>query len=137
MAIPAEVIKLITEEQKRLGNIFAPEDRAYFEKLENHAELVTHQTDNELLGFVFFYCNDKNKQISYISLIATSPKARGTGIGYGLLNYVLQIAKQRGFACCQLEVHKNNAVAYKFYSQAGFKIVEDRGERYLLSAAIT
>lgn len=133
MPLPEDVLKLISVEQERLGSIFAPKNNSYLKKLESCAELLTHQDGSGLLGFVFFYCNDSKKEASYISLIATSSLARGKGIGYSLVSHVLQISKQRGFQCCQLEVDKKNQVAYAFYLRAGFKIVEHRESKYLMS----
>lgn len=133
MPLPEEVLRLISVEQERLGSIFAPKNHTYLKKLESCAELVTHHDSSGLLGFVFFYCNDRKKEVSYISLIATSSLARGKGIGYSLVSHVLQISKQRGFQCCQLEVDKKNHVAYEFYLRAGFKIVEQRENKFLMS----
>lgn len=135
MAIPDSILKLIQDEQKRQGGLFVPDDPAYLEKLERHAELITHQGSLGVLGFVFFYCNAADKKSSYVTLIGTSIHARGKGVGYGLLQHVLHLSKHRRFACCQLEVRKNNVHAFEFYKQVGFTIEEDRGDKYLMSIA--
>lgn len=135
MAIPDSILSLIQDEQNRQGGLFFPDDPAYFEKLKRHAELIIHQDSCGVLGYVFFYCNAADKKSSYITLIGTSMHARGKGVGYGLLEHVLRLSKQRGFACCQLEVRKNNVHAFNFYKRVGFTIEQDRGDKYLMSIA--
>lgn len=133
MKIPDGVLQLINKEQERQAGVFVPLEDTYLEKLSNHAELIVHQKNNEILGFVFFYCNDPNRIFSYITLIATSDSARGIGIGTALINYVLNLTKLRGFKFCHLEVRKNNEPALKLYEKIGFISVEDRGEKILMS----
>lgn len=133
MTIPAAVLDLIEAEQKYQNKLFIPEGSDYLERLARHAELLTHHDGSGILGYVFFYCNAADKKASYITLIGTSAQARGKGVGYGLLRHVLQISKQRGFSCCQLEVRKSNVSAFDFYQRAGFSVVENRGEKYLMS----
>jgi len=135
MSISLPILDLIEGEQKSQGGLFIPSDSAYLEKLARHAELLVHQDGSDVLGYVFFYCNSPEKKFSYITLIGTSPQARGKGVGYGLLQYVLQTSRQRGFVCCQLEVRKANTRAFDFYQKVGFDIVEDRGDKYLMSIA--
>ena len=136
MVIPASVLSLIEEEQKRQGGLFVPDDPSYLQKLERHAELLTHHDSSGILGFVFFYCNAPDKKASYITLIGTSIQARGKGVGYGLMQHVLSLSRHRGFSWCKLEVRKNNERAYAFYQQTGFVVEEDRGEKYLMSIAL-
>ncbi len=135
MHIPDLVLSLIRAEQEAQKGMFVPSDPVYFEKLARHADLIVHQDNTGILGYVFFYCNAVDKKASYITLIGTSAQSRGKGVGYGLLQNVLNISKQRGFSCCQLEVRKENTRAFDFYRQIGFAVEEDRGEKYLMSIA--
>jgi len=133
MAIQKEILEIIEAEQYRQGGLFLPSDSdSYLAKISLHAELITHQEGESCLGFCFFYCNAEDKQASYITLIGTSRAARGKGVGYGLLQHVLAVTRQRGFSSCQLEVRKANHEAFLFYQKAGFSILEDRGEKYLM-----
>ncbi len=136
MTIPQSVIDLIKEEQRKQCGRFIPEANAYIEKLEKHAELIIHTERGNTLGFVFFYCNAPDKHISYITLIATAREAQGMGIGQGLVQHVLWLAKSRGFSRCQLEVHKENKRALSFYQKIGFAVEEDRDSKYLMSIQI-
>lgn len=135
MAIPDFVLTAIREEQARQNGRFVPDDPAYLEKLGCHAELLTHQVAGTLLGYIFFYCNASDKRLSYVTLLGTSPESRGSGVGYGLLTHVLCLSRRRGFKFCQLEVHKENHHAIAFYERVGFRIEEERSEKYLMSIA--
>jgi len=132
MKIPQEVLDLMKEEQSRHFGTAVPLDETYLRKLENYAELVVHYSAHKCAGFVFFYCNDPAKESSYITLIVTADEARRSGIGFSLVQHVLNISRRRGFKCCRLEVAKDNAGAMKLYESIGFVSVEDRGEKWLM-----
>lgn len=136
MTIFNQVLKLIEVEQINQNGQFIPDDLAYLEKLKNCAELIVHQSQEKILGYVFFYCNDKNKKFSYITLIGTAQTVRGKGIGIGLIQSVLAISKVRGFSSCRLEVRKENVTAMKFYERVGFLPIEDREDKLLMQIEI-
>jgi ribosomal-protein-alanine N-acetyltransferase len=136
MKIPDEVLALITAEQVRQGSFVPTDLSSYLKKLEDNAELVVHYQPDGCAGFLFFYCNDPEKQSSYITLVMTAPNARKRGIGSSLIKCVLDISKQRGFKYCQLEAKKNNVAALNLYKAHGFIFVEDRGDKYLMKAEI-
>lgn len=134
MHIPEKIVRLILAEQSRQSGAFVPDAGDYLEKLANKAELLSHETGGQCLGFVFFYCNDPAKQASYITLIMVAEHSRKLGIGAALVRYVLALTAQRGFKVCRLEVRKENAAALKLYEAMGFYQHEDRGDKYLLEA---
>ena len=137
MSLPEGIIKLIREEQVRQGGRFIPDEQEYLQKLADKAEFVSHNSSSKFLGFVFFYCNDPEKQLSHITLLMVSPDSRKMGIGASLVKYVLEQTKQRGFKVCRLEVKKDNGGAIKLYQSVGFCEIEDRGDRYLMQAAVS
>lgn len=136
MSIPNSVLDLIRQEQSIQAGLFIPHDPAYLEKLAQCAELIMHQEGPDVLGYVFFYCNASDREQSYITLLGTSPSARGRGIGYGMVHQVLFISKLRGFRECRLEVSKVNKEAFNFYRRMGFHVVEDRGDKYLMAIVV-
>jgi len=136
MSIPNSVLDLIKQEQNRQAGLFIPHGLAYLEKLAQCAELIVHQEGADVLGYVFFYCNASDREQSYITLLGTSPSARGRGIGYGMVHQVLFISKLRGFRECRLEVSKENKQAFNFYRRMGFSVVEDRGGKCLMAIAV-
>ena len=134
MKLPKKIIDLILVEQVRQMGNFVPETDEYLEKLAVKAELLSHDSLDQCLGFVFFYCNDPAKYSSYISLLMVAQASRKSGIGVALVRYVLTLTAQRGFKVCRLEVRKENAAAIKLYETMGFCHIENRGEKYLMEA---
>lgn len=137
MNLPKKIIDLILVEQIRQMGNFVPEDDGYLEKLADKAELLSHDSLDQCLGFVFFYCNDPAKYSSYITLLMVAQASRKSGIGAALVQYVLTLTAQRGFKVCRLEVRKENAAAIKLYETMGFFQLEDRGDRYLMEAQVS
>ncbi|MGO9022560.1 MAG: GNAT family N-acetyltransferase [Syntrophobacteraceae bacterium] len=136
--ISDEVMRLIIEEQARQGNHFIevtdlPE---YLSKMGSKAEIISICSPERCKGFVAFYCNDSASKIAYVPLIAVDPQYRGSGLGKALTAWVLDLSKCRGFSRCQLEVRKENSIAFEMYISMGFKIMEDRGEKYLLEISL-
>lgn len=108
----------------------------YLRKLMEKAEFVADHAQGRLRGLVAYYCNDVASHRAYISLVLVDPSDRGYGLGKALVNCVLEIAKRRGFATCRLEVGVRNHVAYAAYRVLGFTLVEERGNKHLLEAAL-
>lgn len=129
-----EVIDLIIGEQHRQNGHFVPDSPDYLSKLAVEAEVLFHEYQGQCKGFVFFYCNDLESSMSYITLIMVDPDSRKSGIGAALVRYVLALTAQRGLNVCRLEVLKENGAAIKFYEALGFRPIEDRGNRYLMQA---
>ena len=134
MKLPKKIVDLIQDEQIRQTGKFVPKEEEYLEKLADKAELLSHDSHGQCLGFVFFYCNDPAKYSSYITLLMVAPAARKSGIGAALVRYVLILTAQRGFKICRLEVRKENAAAIKLYESMGFCPLEDRGDKYVMEA---
>lgn len=132
MSIPDDVLEIIASEQELQCGQYYP-SQEYLDKIYKRAELIIHRMAEKTLGFVFFYCNSESKDFSYITLIATSNTARGQGVGCSLVNQVLFLSKKRGFRSCRLEVRKANKSALAFYERMGFKIIEERSNKYLMS----
>lgn len=137
MSLPNKIIDLIKSEQSRQNGNFVPNGDEYLEKLADKAELLTHESLSQCLGFVFFYCNDPAKYSSYITLLMVSQSSRKLGIGAALVRYVLTLTAQRGFKVCRLEVRKENISAIKFYETMGFCQLEDRADKYLMEARVS
>lgn len=134
MNLPKKIVDLILFEQlQQMGNFF-PEGDEYLEKLADSAELLSHDSLGQCLGFVFFYCNDPAKYSSYITLLMVAQTSRKSGIGAALVRYVLTLTAKRGFKVCRLEVRKENVAAIKLYETMGFYQSENRGDKYLMEA---
>lgn len=131
--LPDSIKTLISDEQARQNGQFINIGLdTYFEKIEEKAEFVADFIKGRCRGFVAYYCNDKKTKTAFITLVLVNPLDRGLGLGQALTDFVLNIAKSRGFAKCRLEVKKTNSAAYYIYKTLGFCTIEDRNEMYLM-----
>lgn len=124
---------LIVEEQQRQSGQFVRDvDLAtYLTKLGAHAEILADSSAERCRGFVAYYCNDAATKRAYITLVLVHPDDRGAGLGRTLVSCVLNLARERGFVSCGLEVGKDNPSARKLYASLGFCAAEDRGDKEL------
>jgi ribosomal protein S18 acetylase RimI-like enzyme len=141
-----EVVKMLSDSIKSLileeqacqeGRFIQNGDmEMYLDKLGAKAEIVSDSIGGRCRGFVAFYCNNMDTKKAFITLVLVDPRDRGLGLGKALMEFVLSVAKHRGFIACGLEVSKNNQVAYNMYLSQGFQLVEDRGEMCLLEVGL-
>lgn len=82
--------------------------------------------DGGLLGCVTFYANDPARG-GFVTLIAASAAAQGTGVGSALLEAAEGRCREAGMRSVSLEVRDGNACAEAFYSRHGYRAV-GRGE---------
>lgn len=68
--------------------------------------------------------------------ISLLPSYRGKGIGTELLAKMLDLLKEQGYEKVSLSVQKANT-AVRLYERAGFEIIEDRDEEYLMICPLT
>lgn len=124
---------LIVDEQQRQAGQFLSDVEldAYLVKLGAHADILVSSTPDRCRGFVAYYCNDTATRRAYITLVLVHPDDRGAGIGRSLVGCVLNLARQRGFLSCRLEVDKDNRSARDLYASLGFRIIEDRNQKEL------
>ena len=123
---------IVDEQQRQEGQFISDVDLdAYLEKLSGHAEILVNSTPDRCRGFVAYYCNDTATRRAYITLVLVHPDDRGAGIGRTLVGCVLNLARQRGFLSCRLEVGKDNRFARDLYGSLGFTVIEDRNQKEL------
>lgn len=58
-------------------------------------------------------------------------KYRGLGIGTSLLEHLLSVERMKGYSKISLSVQKNN-YAVKMYENAGFNIVDENSEEFIM-----
>ena len=136
--LPDSIKQLVLEEQERQANRFI-EDVAiedYLAKVSANAEFVFDSADGRCRGAVAFYCNDHSTKLAFITFLVVDPRDRGSGVASSLVHRVLELARQRGFRSCRLEVAKANDPARSMYRSLGFRLVETRSERELLEIAL-
>ena len=62
--------------------------------------------------------------------IAINPKVQGQGLGYALLDFLMQKAIEQGAQECFLELRASNQSAYRLYERYGFNEIGRRRNYY-------
>ena len=94
--------------------------------LSNAVYLVCASKD-EILGYCGLYCVLDEATITNM---AVREEVRNKGIGYMLLQNIIEEAKNKGIHNLTLEVRKSNLAAYHLYKQVGFEASGIRKEFY-------
>jgi ribosomal protein S18 acetylase RimI-like enzyme len=97
------------------------------EDQSDHAMVIESET-NEIVGVARMQTNSPTQ--GQVRCVAVSPKMQGRGVGKLLMNYLENIAQQKGFTEIVLDAREN---AVKFYQSIGYEIQE---ESYLLFGEI-
>lgn len=86
-------------------------------KLSNYIFLVA-EVNHEILGYCGLVCTEDDGNITSI---AVKKEVRNKGIGYGIVEAMIDEAKTKGLKAMTLEVRKSNSSAIRLYEQVGFK----------------
>lgn len=104
-------------------------------KLANVAEgYIYRNIDGKITALVLGYVNDKVSARGFISYIARLPNSPISGAS--VHDAFQLLAKNKGMREIRLEVLASNQRALAFYSRQGYRQIEDRGERLLLTKLI-
>lgn len=101
----------------------------YSWKLAMHAEFVLCNDDDIIAGVTAFYRNEVLKQI-YIPYLHVKPEYRRKSVAFNMIEYLS--SQVNDYDTMALEVVKTNVPAYNLYLKQHFKIIEDRGQKYLM-----
>ena len=106
-------------------------------KIANNAVII-YVHNNNILGYVAFYANDKNTKEAYITLIAVKPGKQNSGIGTNLIKECIYTSLKYGMKKLALKVDKDNENAIKFYKSNGFVFCgeDNEIEQYLMKRDI-
>jgi len=95
---------------------------SYAEKILEKALFFVAVSDNLILGFIAFYCNDEAKKNAYISLIGVQNEFRRYGIGDLLLTKAIQYIRNRNYQSVGIETWEGSNGMY-LYQKHEFEIV--------------
>ncbi len=104
--------------------------QGYAIKLSERAEFLILD-DEQVDSLVAFYTNHKEHK-AYIPLVWVDGAKRRRGIGACMLTELHRHIKSEGIETVGLEVHKNNLSAFSLYSRLGYRVVEDRNDKWLM-----
>ena len=117
-----------------------PELKVYYQDFGTRVGdiCIVSETDNKIVGAVwtrivndFAHIDDDTPSLA----IAVAKESRGKGIGTRLLNEMLTVLKVEGFLSVSLSVQKEN-YAVKMYEKAGFEVVKDNGEEFVMRKSL-
>lgn len=131
---------VVSDLLKNFDQVFCPsiskeiDLEAYSSKLSKNAHfiLVRQSKDNKVIGFIAYYTN-QTSHFFYIPLIAVIPEHQHDGIGRIMMNLLKSTMADKDVNEIRLEVNKNNLKGHAFYIKNGFRILEDRGSKYLMA----
>lgn len=91
------------------------------------AELWVVEEDAEIVAYAVLWCVLDQAELANIAVV---PEARGRGIGGGLLDHLVGVARDRGARSIFLEVRESNRAARALYAGRGFREVGSRPGYY-------
>lgn len=103
----------------------------YAEKITRHATIFSIIEGGKLAGFIAVYCNDPEKQVAYVTMLAVSKSHRINGIGTQLIEMTVDYLKKIGFGKITLEIYKTNLRAVNFYRGLGFLIEKETDKSFI------
>ncbi|MCR5125737.1 MAG: GNAT family N-acetyltransferase [Treponema sp.] len=98
----------------------------YAEKLFNNSTNRIAIVDDNIAGFICFYCNDDVTKTAFISQLCVGKQFRKNGIGSALIADCSEICIKLGIKILRLEVAKDNAIARRFYERHAFCYEEEQ-----------
>jgi GNAT superfamily N-acetyltransferase len=97
---------------------------ASFAAVDGAATLIARAEDGRRLGCIHLRpAKDgvTDEACGYISLLATTPEAEGTGVAARLMSAAEDWARGRGYRLLSLDVFADNKRAVEFYERRGFR----------------
>lgn len=103
-------------QERHVEASFAPTDGA--------ATLIACAEDGKRLGYIHLRPSKDgvtDEPCGYVSLLATTPEAEGTGVAHRLMSTAEDWARGRGYRLLSLDVFADNKRAVEFYERRGFR----------------
>ena len=111
----------------KIGKKYSDEQLEVMIKDDGKPILVLVDDNDCVLGYCFcMYIEEKNHSVLtdvkslYVDDLCVDEKFRGKGIGKKLLNFAIELAKEKGCYNVTLNVWSRNQSALKFYEACGF-----------------
>jgi GNAT superfamily N-acetyltransferase len=105
---------------------------AYINKLFTNAVIFPFIENGCIKGVIAFYCNDRENNRAFFSLLAVAADQRRRGVGFFLMETAFQFSKLNGCNVVEADVYKDNRESFKMCEKLGFTIREDKGLFYIL-----
>ena len=108
----------------------------YATKLARNAKFLLCIYDGDVVGCIIFYTNISTS-ILYLPIVWVDSNYRGQAIAKKMFQAIIPYGKTRDINCIDLEVLKNNEIAYNLYKSLGFINIENRGSKILMRYYLT
>lgn len=134
-----ECIELVRKQLHVNRNFLTLSDfeiEGYLSKIDSLSIFEKYNIENNLAGFVSFYCNNEESKEAFITMVLVDKSYRGKGIAQKLIIEVIDIIKEQGFLKCNLEVKADNVNAIKLYSKIGFSESYRKGDIISMSILV-
>jgi GNAT superfamily N-acetyltransferase len=138
LPILLQLIRQLAAYERRLEQVVATEadlGRALFGQ-PPVAEAVLAWQGAQAVGYALYYpvfSTFRGRAALYLEDIFVVPEARGQGVGYALMRYLAQVARQRGYDRIEWSVLDWNAPALAFYRKLGAVPKETGWVGYMLA----
>ncbi len=98
-----------------LSDYYGKEDRRYF---------VIEDDAGKVIGGIGFARFDAMKDTAELQKLYLADSAKGSGLGYELINLVEEKMREAGFKQSYLETHDNLQAAIHIYEKCGYREIE-------------
>lgn len=138
LPILLQLIRQLAAYERRLEQVVATEavlERALLGQ-PPVAEAVLAWQGAQAVGYALYYpvfSTFRGRAALYLEDIFVVPEARGQGVGYALMRYLAQVARQRGYDRIEWSVLDWNAPALAFYRKLGAVPKETGWVGYMLA----
>lgn len=124
------LIKALADYEKLSSEMTGNIDNLRKHLFENpiYAEVIIAEIENKSVGFALFFTNYSTfltKPGIYLEDLFILPEYRRQGIGKSLLNYLINLAKERDYGRVEWSVLDWNQSAINFYEKMGAKVLPD------------
>jgi GNAT superfamily N-acetyltransferase len=99
------------------------------------AFIAFDESSGETLGVVWLYCDPIHETGEYAILLRSDLKGRG--LGWSLMQVIIEHAKSEGLKQMSGQILQENAVMLKMCRELGFKVVTDARDRGVCDVALT
>ncbi len=100
---------------ERLSEYYGTDERKYFVLEDDYGQIIGG------IGFARF---ESMKDTAELQKLYLKESAKGSGLGYELLDFIENRMREAGFKASYLETHNNLQAAIHIYEKRGYKEIE-------------
>lgn len=136
-------ILIVSDLLNKIGKCYVPTLTEQIGNLENYVQKIVDNStifivtvDNIDIALISFYCNNFRDKKAFISSFGVDISYQGKGVAQKLMNYTITYLKKLGFDSIELEVHKHNGRAMRFYENNDFVITKENNNSFFMKRTI-